>query len=462
MRGAARSPLGRPRRPAGPRGTGRERVVELDRRRAGPGRPGWTWDRGQRVTCPFLTRGERSMAVPKKKTSKAKSRSRRASNWVLRPPGAQRVPAVPPRQGPAPGVPELRVVQGPAGRRDRLVAPPRPRPEAPSAGGLPVAVDAMGGDRAPGEIVAGARRAADELGIPVVLVGPPDADRRHRRARGPRPPPRSSPWTTTPAVGAPQEGLLARAGGRGGARRQGPGHGQRRQHRRRHGERPAAHGPAEGGRPSRHRHAHPAAGLASRRCCSTPGANAECTPAMLVQFAQMGAAYATARYGVADPTVALLSIGEEKSKGTPLVKETHALLAADPRHPLRRQRRGARPAARRRRRGRDRRVHRQRGAQDPRGLAAVLHGHPARGVRRRRGDQDGRRGDAAPPGPAGGRVRPRRHRGGRCCSGWTGCASSATARPSATAIVSAVRVAHDVAAAGLVDRLAAQAVASPA
>ena len=57
------------------------------------------------------------------------------------------------------------------------------------------------------------------------------------------------------------------------------------------------------------------------------GANAECTAAMLVQFAQMGAVYATARYGVDKPRVALLSIGEEKSKGTPLVKETHALLA---------------------------------------------------------------------------------------------------------------------------------------
>jgi glycerol-3-phosphate acyltransferase PlsX len=60
------------------------------------------------------------------------------------------------------------------------------------------------------------------------------------------------------------------------------------------------------------------------------GANSECTAAMLVQFAQMGSAYSTARYGVAEPTVALLSIGEEKSKGTPLVKETHALLAASP------------------------------------------------------------------------------------------------------------------------------------
>ena len=38
---------------------------------------------------------------------------------------------------------------------------------------LPVAVDAMGGDRAPAEIVLGARQAA-ELGIPVVLVGPTD------------------------------------------------------------------------------------------------------------------------------------------------------------------------------------------------------------------------------------------------------------------------------------------------
>ncbi len=57
------------------------------------------------------------------------------------------------------------------------------------------------------------------------------------------------------------------------------------------------------------------------------GANAECGAAMLVQFAQMGAAFAAARYGTERPTVALLSIGEEKSKGTPLVKETHALLA---------------------------------------------------------------------------------------------------------------------------------------
>jgi glycerol-3-phosphate acyltransferase PlsX len=60
------------------------------------------------------------------------------------------------------------------------------------------------------------------------------------------------------------------------------------------------------------------------------GANTECTPAMLVQFAQMGAAYVAARFGTTSPSVGLLSIGEESTKGTPLVKGTHALLAQEP------------------------------------------------------------------------------------------------------------------------------------
>ena len=56
------------------------------------------------------------------------------------------------------------------------------------------------------------------------------------------------------------------------------------------------------------------------------GANSECTAQMLAQFAQMGAAYVAARFGTGLPSVGLLSIGEEPSKGTPLVKETQALL----------------------------------------------------------------------------------------------------------------------------------------
>jgi glycerol-3-phosphate acyltransferase PlsX len=58
------------------------------------------------------------------------------------------------------------------------------------------------------------------------------------------------------------------------------------------------------------------------------GANAECAPQWLLQFAEMGAAFFVERYGVSRPKVALLSIGEEPSKGNNLVKETHKLLAA--------------------------------------------------------------------------------------------------------------------------------------
>ena len=57
------------------------------------------------------------------------------------------------------------------------------------------------------------------------------------------------------------------------------------------------------------------------------GANVECRPEHLLQFAHMGAALAQIVLGVESPRVGLLSIGEEASKGTPLVQETHALLA---------------------------------------------------------------------------------------------------------------------------------------
>ncbi len=61
------------------------------------------------------------------------------------------------------------------------------------------------------------------------------------------------------------------------------------------------------------------------------GANADARPSHLVQFAHMGEAYMRAVYGVAEPRVALLSIGEESSKGSILVTETHELLAKDER-----------------------------------------------------------------------------------------------------------------------------------
>lgn len=58
------------------------------------------------------------------------------------------------------------------------------------------------------------------------------------------------------------------------------------------------------------------------------GANAEARPSHLVQFAHLGAAFAEAVLDVPAPRIALLSVGEEAKKGTPLVIEAHAALAA--------------------------------------------------------------------------------------------------------------------------------------
>lgn len=56
------------------------------------------------------------------------------------------------------------------------------------------------------------------------------------------------------------------------------------------------------------------------------GANAECTPEYLLQFAYLGNFYAQRVLGVDRPRVALLNIGTEDSKGTDLQKQTLALL----------------------------------------------------------------------------------------------------------------------------------------
>jgi glycerol-3-phosphate acyltransferase PlsX len=56
------------------------------------------------------------------------------------------------------------------------------------------------------------------------------------------------------------------------------------------------------------------------------GANVDCRPSFLLQFAQMGSAFMGRTMGVAQPKVGLLSNGEEEEKGSRLVKETHKLL----------------------------------------------------------------------------------------------------------------------------------------
>jgi glycerol-3-phosphate acyltransferase PlsX len=60
------------------------------------------------------------------------------------------------------------------------------------------------------------------------------------------------------------------------------------------------------------------------------GANTDCRPEYLLQFATMAAIYAERVYGLSNPRIALLANGEEDTKGDKLVQETHALLKSTP------------------------------------------------------------------------------------------------------------------------------------
>lgn len=61
------------------------------------------------------------------------------------------------------------------------------------------------------------------------------------------------------------------------------------------------------------------------------GANVDCKPSYLVQFALLGAAYARQVLGIQDPKVGLLNIGSEPKKGNQLALETFQLLKEDSR-----------------------------------------------------------------------------------------------------------------------------------
>ena len=60
------------------------------------------------------------------------------------------------------------------------------------------------------------------------------------------------------------------------------------------------------------------------------GANADCRPPHLVAFAAMGTVFAMVGLGIAAPTVGVLSIGEEATKGNELTREAHRLLRETP------------------------------------------------------------------------------------------------------------------------------------
>lgn len=58
------------------------------------------------------------------------------------------------------------------------------------------------------------------------------------------------------------------------------------------------------------------------------GANVDCTPAMLVEFAVLGEAFHRALRGVERPTVGLLNVGQEELKGSQVIRDADALVRA--------------------------------------------------------------------------------------------------------------------------------------
>lgn len=190
---------------------------------------------------------------------------------------------------------------------------------------LPIAVDGMGGDKAPGEIIDGARRAVEEVGVPVVLVGRPE-ELGTDHGLEVLPASEVIPMAADPAksVRTMKDSSLVRAAeavrdGKASAMISAGNTGATmasallRMGRIKGVMRPAIATPipVPGGTPT---------------VLLDAGANSECQAVWLVQFAQMGAVLARERYGIARPKVGLLSIGEEPGKGTPLVKETHNLM----------------------------------------------------------------------------------------------------------------------------------------
>ena len=189
---------------------------------------------------------------------------------------------------------------------------------------LPIAIDAMGGDRAPGEIIAAAHAAAQQ-GIPVVLVGPPGLEgigdlplieasevieMHDDPAQGVR---RKKDSTLVRAAEAVRDGrasAMISAGNTGATMASA----LLRMGRIKGVSRPAIATPL------------PVPGHAPNILLDA-GANAEVQPEWLVQFAQMGSVFARHRFGVAEPRVGLLSIGEEPGKGDSLRKEAYELLS---------------------------------------------------------------------------------------------------------------------------------------
>ena len=204
-----------------------------------------------------------------------------------------------------------------------------------------IAVDAMGGDYAPGEIVAGAIRAQEELGVEVLLVGdPPQIEAALKKEHnypnlsivpaqdvvsmdeepltGIRRKPKASINVAMKLVKQKQAQAVVSAGHSGAAMAAG----LLRLGRIKGIERPAIGA------------VFPTMQPGKSVIVLDVGANVDCRPKFLEQFALMGTIYSQYVMGVKNPKVGLINIGEESSKGDDLALRTYELLQANAQIPF--------------------------------------------------------------------------------------------------------------------------------
>lgn len=184
-----------------------------------------------------------------------------------------------------------------------------------------VAVDALGGDHAPAEVLAGAVTAASD-GLAPILFGPASLDpnglelvactdaigMHEKPAEAVRAKPGSSLVRAVRAVGAGEVDAVVSAGNTGAMLAASLLHVRRL---------PGVLRPGI------------AIVIPARRRPTVlidAGANADARPEHLLQFAHMGVVFAQEILDVPDPSVRLLSIGEEREKGNQLTLDAHGLL----------------------------------------------------------------------------------------------------------------------------------------
>ena len=195
-----------------------------------------------------------------------------------------------------------------------------------------IAVDAMGGDFAPGEIVSGAVQAARDLNVEIILTGPRAeveaemqkadlaglqvslVEATQRIEDGEQPAvavmkkPQSSMAVAARLVKEGQADAMVSAGSTGAVMVCALQY---------LGTLPGIERPVAGG---------PFLGLAPKTLLLDLGANVGCYPYQMVNFAVVGSVYARKFMGIENPTVGLLNVGAEEGKGTDFTKEAYGLL----------------------------------------------------------------------------------------------------------------------------------------